>query len=118
MTAASPYAPVLDELTRVQGVRGAMIVSLRDGLVVAEHLADDVKGTAVAALTASLAGRLGRALESAGAGSAGFWHLQGEAGAVLALPAGEGLLVVAVAAPAVNVGLVRLELRRAAEVLG
>lgn len=115
MTAAAPHGPSLDELTRVQGVRGAMLVSMPDGLVVAEQLLEDVKGSAVAALTASLARRLGLALEAAGAGPPGFWHLQGEAGAVLAMPAGEQLLVVAVTAPAVNVGLVRLELLRVAE---
>ncbi len=112
---AQPHGSLLDELTRIQGVRGAMIVSVRDGLVVADQLLEDVKGSAVAALTASLARRLGLALEAAGAGPAAFWHLQGETGAVLGMAAGTDLLVVAVAAPTVNVGLVRLELLRVAE---
>lgn len=113
MTAA--FKHVLDLITRVRGVRGAMLVSGDDGLVVAEQLMEGIKGTAVAALAASLAGRLRRAMEAAGIGASVFWHLQTERGALLVVPAASGILVVAVTEPDVNVGLVRLELLRAAE---
>jgi predicted regulator of Ras-like GTPase activity (Roadblock/LC7/MglB family) len=113
MTAA--FKQVLDLITRVRGVRGAMLVSGDDGLVVAEQLMEGIKGTAVAALAASLAGRLRRAMEAAGIGASVFWHLQTEHGALLVVPAASGILVVAVTEPDVNVGLVRLELLRAAE---
>ncbi len=88
---------------------------------------EGIKGSAVAALAASLAGRLRRAMEAAGTGPSVFWHLQGEQGALLVVPGGGGkasdgaggggggILVVAVAEPDVNIGLVRLELLRAAE---
>jgi len=106
----------LDLITRVRGVRGAMLVSAEDGLVVAEQLMEGIKGGAVAALAASLAGRLRRAMEAAGTGTSVFWHLQAEQGAILVVPGGTGgILVVAVAEPDVNIGLVRLELLRAAE---
>jgi len=107
----------LDLVTRVRGVRGAMLVSAEDGLVVAEQLMEGIKGGAVAALAASLAGRLRRAMEAAGTGTSVFWHLQAEQGALLVVPgdASAGILVVAVAEPDVNIGLVRLELLRAAE---
>lgn len=109
----------LDLITRVRGVRGAMLVSADDGLVVAEQLMEGIKGSAVAALAASLAGRLRRAMEAAGTGASVFWHLQAEQGALLVVPGGTnaegGILVVAVAEPDVNIGLVRLELLRAAE---
>jgi predicted regulator of Ras-like GTPase activity (Roadblock/LC7/MglB family) len=95
-----------------------MLVSGDDGLVVAEQLMEGIKGPAVAALAASVARRLGRAMETAGVGVTLFWHLQGERGALLVVPAPSGLLVVAVAEPEVNVGLVRLELLRAAEGVG
>jgi predicted regulator of Ras-like GTPase activity (Roadblock/LC7/MglB family) len=110
-------SPALDVITRVRGVRGAMLVSADDGLVIAEQLMEGIKGTAVAALAASLAGRLRRAMEAAGIGSGVFWHLQGEHGALLVVPgtSAGGILVVAVAEPDVNIGLVRLELLRAAE---
>jgi predicted regulator of Ras-like GTPase activity (Roadblock/LC7/MglB family) len=112
---ATGYARTLDLVTRVRGVRGAMLVSNEDGLVVAEHLMEGIKGPAVAALAASLANRLRRAMGAGGVGASLFWHLQGEQGALLVVPAASGILVVAVAEPDVNVGLVRLELLRAAE---
>lgn len=117
-TAPAGYGRALDLVTRVRGVRGAMLVSGDDGLVVAEQLMEGIKGSAVAALAASLASRLGRAMEAAGVGASLFWHLQAEQGALLVVAAASGILVVAIAEPDVNVGLVRLELLRAAEVVG
>jgi predicted regulator of Ras-like GTPase activity (Roadblock/LC7/MglB family) len=112
---SAPYESALDLVTRVPGVRAAMMVSGDDGLVVAEQLMEGVKGGAVAALAASLATRLRRAMDAAGLGASLFWHLQAEQGALLVVPAASGILVVAVTDPGVNVGLVRLELLRAAE---
>ena len=113
-----PFARALDLVTRVRGVRGALVVARADGLVVSELLMEGIKGTALAALASSLAGRLQRAMGAAGLGPTQFWHLECDQGALLVVPAGDGLLVVAVADPGVNVGLVRLELLRAAEVAG
>ncbi|HEY6808596.1 MAG TPA: roadblock/LC7 domain-containing protein [Gemmatimonadales bacterium] len=111
----SAFTEALDRVTRVRGVRGAMIVAGDDGLVVAEQLMEGIKGAAVAALAASLASRLRRAMEAAGVGAGVFWHLQAENGALLVVPGSSGMLLVAVAEPGVNAGLVRLELLRAAE---
>jgi len=117
-TAPANYTRALDLVTRVRGVRGAMLVSADDGIIVAEQLMEGIKGPAVAALAASLATRLRRAMEGAGVGASLFWHLQAEQGALLVVPTAGGTLVVAVAEPDVNVGLVRLELLRAGEVVG
>jgi predicted regulator of Ras-like GTPase activity (Roadblock/LC7/MglB family) len=114
--AAGAFARALDVVTRVRGVRGAMLVARADGLVVAEQLMEGIKGGAVAALAASLAGRLQRTMVTAGLGPSQFWHLQCDQGALLVVPSGESLLVVAITDPEVNVGLVRLELLRASEV--
>jgi predicted regulator of Ras-like GTPase activity (Roadblock/LC7/MglB family) len=118
--ATAGFDKALDLITRVRGVRGAMLVSAEDGIVVAEHLMEGIKGPAVSALAASLTARLRRAMEAAGVGASLFWHLQAEQGALLVVPIGgpAGTLVVAVAEPDVNVGLVRLELLRAAEAVG
>lgn len=105
----------LDRVTRVRGVQGALLVSADDGLVVAEALMEGIRGNAVAALAAALAARLGKAVRAAGAGEPRFVHLAADRGALLLLPAGEGLLLVAITDDAVNVGLARLELQRAAE---
>jgi len=72
----------LDHITRVRGVRGAMLVSAEDGIVVAEQLMEGIKGGAVAALAASLAGRLRRRWKRRAPHSV-FWHLQAEQGALL-----------------------------------
>jgi predicted regulator of Ras-like GTPase activity (Roadblock/LC7/MglB family) len=114
----APLGRALDGLTHVRGVRGAMLVASEDGLVVAEQLMEGIKGSAVAALASSLAGRLQRAMLAAGLGPSQFWHLQCAGGALLVVPGRkEGLLVVAVTERDVNVGLVRLELLRTAEVV-
>ena len=107
----------LDSVTRVRGVRGAMVVSSEEGLVVAEASMEGVDGPAVAALMAGVVVRLGRAIEASGRMIPAFVHLQAERGALLAVPAAGDLLVVAVTDADVNVGLLRLELRRVAEQL-
>jgi predicted regulator of Ras-like GTPase activity (Roadblock/LC7/MglB family) len=112
------YSQALDRVTRVRGVRGAMLVAGDDGLVIAEQLMEGIKGPAVAALASSLATRLRRAMAAAGVGNSLFWHLQCDKGALLVVFSGSGVLVVAVAEADVNVGLVRLELLRAAEAAG
>ena len=112
------YSQALDRVTRVRGVRGAMLVAGDDGLVIAEQLMEGIKGPAVAALAASLATRLRRAMGAAGVGNSLFWHLQCDKGALLVVFSGSGVLVVAVADADVNVGLVRLELLRTAEAVG
>lgn len=114
---ATGYERALDAITRVRGVRGSMLVSVDDGIMVADLLLEGIKGGAVAALAASLGRRLQSALQTAGAGSSVFWHLQCDQGALLAVPAGANLVVVAITDPDVNVGLVRLELLRAAETM-
>lgn len=109
------FRQVLDTITRVRGVRGAMLVAGDDGLIVAESLMEGVRGNAVAALAASLAKRLAKAAQAAGAGVPVFVHLQARGGTLIAVPAPDGILVVAVGDRDVNVGLLRLEMLRAAE---
>ena len=104
----------LDRVTRVPGVRGALVVDATDGLVVAEQLMDGVDGQAAAALTGSLVGRLARATASAGMRPPAFVHLRGDAGSVLAAPGPGDLVLVAVVGPDANLGLARLEMIEAA----
>lgn len=114
----SDPAATLARVCAVRGLRGAVIVSAQDGLVVAESLMDDVDGRAVAALAASLVARLQRAVQAAGRRAPAFVQLAAERGSVLATPAGDELLLVAVAGPDANIGLARLELLSAARSLG
>jgi predicted regulator of Ras-like GTPase activity (Roadblock/LC7/MglB family) len=109
------YRRLLEAITRVRGVRGAMLVAAADGLIVAEALMEGVRGNAVAALAASLTKRVGSAADASGVGLPHFLHLQATEGALLAVPAGTDLLLVTVADPDVNVGLARLEMLRAVD---
>jgi predicted regulator of Ras-like GTPase activity (Roadblock/LC7/MglB family) len=108
------FRGVLDAVTRVRGVRGVMIVASEDGLVVAESLMEGVRGNALAALASSLMKHVAHTAKASGIGAPRFLHLQAALGVVLTVAAGE-ILVVAIGDPSVNIGLVRLELIRAAE---
>lgn len=105
---------LLEELSRQRGVRGSLLASAADGLVVAEVAMEGVDTRAVAALGAALVQRLSRAARTAGHSEPAFLHVHGDDGVLLAMPAGELLLLV-LAAPEINVGLARLAMREAAE---
>ena len=101
---------LLERVTQVPGVRGSLLISATDGLVVAERLMDGIDGRAVAALVASLMQRLGRATGAAGLDQLRFVHLRGSGGSVLAAPAGDDVLLVAVVTPDANLGRARLDM--------
>jgi predicted regulator of Ras-like GTPase activity (Roadblock/LC7/MglB family) len=109
---------VLDRVTRIACVRGALVIAASDGLVVAEQLMEGVDGQAAAALTGRLVGRLARTAESAGLRPPTFVHLRGDEGSVLAAPGPDDLVLVAVVGPDANLGLARLEMIEAAGRLG
>lgn len=111
------FQRVLDHITKVRGVRGALLVAGEDGLVVAESVMEGVRSNAVAALTGMLARRMRRAADAAGVGVPQFVHLQMTRGAICTVPAPDGTLVVALADPEVNVGLLRIALLKAAELV-
>lgn len=109
------YAPFLETLTRLRGVRGAMIVAADDGVVVADALMDGMKGKALAALAASLAARVREVGERSAFGTPRFFQLQAAEGSLLIVPTSAELLLVAVAGRDVPLGLTRLEMLRMAE---
>jgi predicted regulator of Ras-like GTPase activity (Roadblock/LC7/MglB family) len=111
------YEPLLENLTRTRGVRGALVVAAEDGLVVAESLMAGLKGTTLAAMAATLAARAAELAARAGLSRPRFLHLQAEAGALLVAPASADVIVVAVAGRDVPLGPLRLELLRVAEQL-
>ncbi len=100
----------LERVTQVPGVRGSLLISASDGLVVAERLMDGIDGRAIAALAASLVQRLGRATLGAGMRTPTFVHLRGNVGSVLAAPGRDDLLLVALVGADANLGLARLEM--------
>lgn len=106
----SPANAALERITQVPGVRGSLLISGTDGLVVAERLMDGIDGRAIAALAASLLQRLGRATAGAGMRIPTFVHLRGNTGSVLAAPGRNDLVLVAVLGLEGNLGLARVEM--------
>lgn len=105
---------VLNGVCRTEGVRGALLVSAEDGLVVAEAAMEGLEAAPVAALAASMANRLAATCAALGEPPPTLAQLEATEGTLL-LAAGEaGLLLVAVAEPEANAGLIRLALLDAA----
>jgi len=100
----------------VRGVQGAMFVAREDGLTIADALMEGVRGKALGALAASAFGKYASVSGAVDAGAPRFFQLQCERGAVLVVAAGSDVLVVVVADAGANIGLIRLEMLRAAEV--
>jgi predicted regulator of Ras-like GTPase activity (Roadblock/LC7/MglB family) len=109
---ARPFASILDTLTRQRWVTAALVVSERDGIVVESNLQIGQSGDRVAALAASLYRKARLSARAAGLGAVSFMQLEAPNGRLCAVGGGDLVLVV-VAEPAVNVGLVRVELLRA-----
>ena len=109
----SAYAPLLANVTRHRGVMACLLVAEEDGIVVDGTAQVGVDTAAFAALTASLYRKAARAASSEGFGGTSFCDLEAQQGRVLA--AGRnGLVVVAVAESRANLGLLRVELLKAA----
>ena len=113
---SAAFGEVLATLTRQRGVVGSMIVSESDGIIVDSNLQVGVRGTVFAALAASLYRKARLSSEAAGLGSATFVQLEAERGRICAVGRGD-LMVVTVAESRANVGLIRVEMLRAAQVL-
>lgn len=101
-------AALVDHLSRVPGVRGAVVAARRDGIVVAEALHEGLDGDALAALATSLLERCGRVARAAGREPPALVQLRATGGTLVAGPVGAELVACAVAAPDANLGLVRL----------
>ena len=113
----SPFAEALGSLIRQRGVLGSMVVSESDGIVVDSNLQIGVRGPVVAALAASLYRKARLSGRAAGFGDCAFLQLEAAEGRVCAVGRGD-LVLVAVAEPRANVGLIRVEMLRAVEALG
>ncbi len=109
----SAFGALVSTVTRHRGVTACFVVAEEDGIVVDGTAQIGVDTAAFAALTASLYRKAARAAGAAGFGAVSFCELEAEQGRVLA--AGRnGLVAVAVCGPKVNLGLVRVDLLRAA----
>lgn len=113
---SSPFTSVLDALTRQRGVRGSLVVSAADGITIDSNLQFGQDGDRLAALAASLYRKARKSAQAAGLGATGFMQLEADAGRLCAI-GGDEIVLVVVAERTANVGLIRVEMLRAAESL-
>lgn len=110
------FTRVLDAFSRQRGVRASLVVSAADGIAIESNLQIGEDGSRVAALAASLYRKARKSATAAGLGSTGFLQLEAETGRLCML-GGDDVILVVVTQRDANVGLVRVELLRAAESL-
>ena len=113
----TPFRSMLESLTRQRGVRASLIVSENDGLIVDSNLRFGQDGDRIAALAASMYRKARLSAGAARLGAVSFLQLDAERGRICAVGGRSDLVIVVVADPAANVGLIRVELFRALESL-
>lgn len=113
---SAQFPMILDALTRQRGVVASLLVSATDGIAIDSSLQIGQDGSRVAALAASLYRKARKSAMAAGLGLTGFMQLEAEDGR-LCLLGGDEVLIVVVAARDANVGLIRVEMLRAARAL-
>ena len=141
---SNPFRPVLESLAKQRGVQASLIVSESDGLIVDASLRFGQDGDRVAALAASLFRkaqvedrRVVRlvlaelvapllavvgdeqpvARPGARLGDVAFFQLDAERGRICAVGGRSDLVLMVVAEPNANVGLIRVELLKALDML-
>lgn len=105
------WEAALREVTALPGVRGAVIMSADDGLVVAETAMDDVATADIAALASALVSRSARCVDALHGGPLTSVHLIASQGALLAVAGPAPLWLVALARAGTELGRLRLVLR-------
>jgi len=113
---SSPFGIILGTLTRLRGVRASLVVDENDGIVIESNLQIGQDGDRLAALAASLYRKARLSALAARLGNASFMQLEAERGRICAAGHNDLVLVV-VADPAANIGMIRVEMIKAAGAL-
>ena len=104
---------IVEELLRIDGVIGSLIVG-KDGLVVSSTLLNPEDGEVLGAMSAAVYGEINKSTKRIGVGSLVDAIIDAEDGSILLLEARDLILVV-ITQRVVNLGLVKLEMRKAAK---
>ncbi len=105
---AERWIDILREVTGVSGVRGALVLSAEDGLVVTDAAMPDLDTADVAALAAGVIARVTRTALAMGSGTPTLVHLTAERGTLLAVAGPPPLWLAAVADADAELGRLRL----------
>ncbi len=102
---------ILEGLNKTSGITGSMVVG-KDGIVIAADLNTQVDEEAIGALAASITSNIEKSLERLNTSPLAQISIEADNAKMFFCDAGIGILVV-IAEPDVNIGLVRLEIRNA-----
>lgn len=108
-----PFERVLDRLSRIPGVRGAMIVDAEAGVPIVHEIAGADSDAVLAAFAASLRQRAELALAKPDLGPLNLLHLEADDGHLFVARSGDWL-VAALADAGAQIGQVRVEVRNVA----
>ncbi len=103
---------IVEDLIRVDGVIGSLLVG-KDGLVVASTLLDPEDAEVLGAMSAAVYGEIDKSTKRIGVGTLVDAIIDGQDGSILLLEA-KDLILVVITQRMVNLGLIKMEMRRAA----
>jgi predicted regulator of Ras-like GTPase activity (Roadblock/LC7/MglB family) len=106
-------ADAVASMAKVRGVRASILASAMDGVPIESVLQVGDDDRTVAALGSFLYRKARASAQAAGLGHIGFLHLQAEHGRICVL-GGDDLVLVLVADLTANIGVMRVEMLRAA----
>ncbi len=104
---------ILKDLARINGVNGSLVVG-KDGLIIESEVPTDIDSELVAAMSSAVFGTAERSAEEMKHEPLQQVMIEGDRGKTLMIDAGEGILVV-IAEIEINLGLIRIEMRRSSE---
>lgn len=102
---------VLGELNKTSGIRGSMLVG-SDGIIIAADLDSELEDETIGAMAASIVSNITKAMEKLNRQNPDRITVEAEKGMIFLNDAGVGILAV-ITDPAVNIGMVRLEIKNA-----
>ncbi|MDP9309361.1 MAG: roadblock/LC7 domain-containing protein [Chloroflexota bacterium] len=103
---------IVEDLNRVDGVIGSLLVG-KDGLVVASTLLDGEDAEVLGAMSAAVYGEIDKSTKRIGVGTLVDAIIDAREGSILLLEA-KDLILVVITQRVVNLGLIKMEMRRAA----
>ena len=104
---------IVEDLIRVDGVIGSLLVG-KDGLVVASTLLDPEDAEVLGAMSAAVYGEIDKSTKRIGVGTLVDAIIDAQEGSILLLEA-KDLILVVITQRLVNLGLIKMEMRRAAK---
>ena len=109
------FENIIAELMRIDGVKGVAIVG-KDGLIIEFESADKtIDPDLAAAMVAAAYGSGSTTMERLMAGRTDMIMVEGDRGKILLVDAGENAMLSVFTEPKVNLGLISIEMKRAAE---